>query len=180
MNYLYVDNSNIAIEAMHMSAVAKGLAASITEAQQKDITDRSYKLDFGRLLEFAGGEKSQIGRAVLYGSRPPPNDSVWNAAKRKGFEVVVHDRSLWTGKEKKIDTNVVTDIVTDSFDKMKPATDEITLVAGDADYVPMVESLRKRGFRVDACFWEHASGELRRAVTKFIALNPFLDHLRLK
>jgi hypothetical protein len=34
---------------------------------------------------------ANIGRAVLYGSRPPPNDSLWAATERKGFEVVVHD-----------------------------------------------------------------------------------------
>ncbi len=69
---------------------------------------------------------------MLYGSKPPPNDSLWIAAKRQGFEVVVHELNPYSGREKKVDTNVATDITPDSFELMQPTRDEITLVAGDA------------------------------------------------
>lgn len=178
-NFLYVDNSNVWIEGMHVAAVQNGLAPDIWTAQKYRICDYSWRLDFGRLLYFAGGEREDIGRAVLYGSRPPPNDSLWGAAKRNGFEVIVHERSAWSGKEKKIDTNVATDITADSFELMDPNRDEITLVAGDADYVPTIERLRKRPFRFDVCFWAHASRELREACSTFVPLDPYLNHLRL-
>jgi hypothetical protein len=48
--------------------------------------DYSWKIDFGQLHEFAGG--NDIGRAVLYGSRPPAN------------EVFVQDRNV-VNREKK-------------------------------------------------------------------------------
>lgn len=179
-NFLYVDNSNVWIEGMHVSAVMRGMAPTISYAQENRITDPTYRLDFGRLLQFAGGDRHEIGRAVLFGSRPPANDSLWNVARAKGFEVVVHDRSAWTGKEKKVDTNIVTDIVTDSFTRMKAEGDEITIVTGDSDFVPMVASLRQRKFRVDVCFWDHAARELRDAASTFVSLNQHLDHLRLK
>ncbi|MGH9970519.1 MAG: NYN domain-containing protein [Pyrinomonadaceae bacterium] len=95
-----------------------------------------------------------------------------------GFEVVVHDRNV-ANKEKKVDANIVTDIVADSYELMTPGEDEITLVAGDADYVPMIEKLRARGFTFHVVFWDHASRELKDAASKFISLNPFLEHLKL-
>src|SRR5207247_7017938 len=78
-NFLYVDNSNVWIEGMHVAAVAHGLAPNIFAAQEHKICDYGWKIDFGKLLQFAGGTTPQIGRAVLYGSKPPPNDSLWAA-----------------------------------------------------------------------------------------------------
>ncbi|HSW29065.1 MAG TPA: NYN domain-containing protein [Longimicrobiales bacterium] len=158
-NYLYVDNSNVWIEGMHLSAVSKGLAASLTAAQDQNICDHTWRADFGRLLAFAGGGRGDIRRAVLYGSRPPPNDSLWAAAEREGFEVVVHDRSV-SRREKKVDTNIATDIVGDSFELMTPGEDEFTLVAGDADYVPVVERAGTRGIPFYVVFWAHGAREL--------------------
>jgi uncharacterized LabA/DUF88 family protein len=178
MNYLYVDNSNVWIEGMHVAAVARGLAPDIWTAMDQKITDHTWKIDFGHLYEFAGGQRSQVGRAVLYGSRPPANDSLWEIAKKKGFEVVVHDRNV-RNKEKKIDTGIATDIVADSYELMKSG-DEITLVAGDSDYVPTVERVKKRGLKFTIVFWDHASKELREAASEFISLNQYLDHLNLK
>jgi uncharacterized LabA/DUF88 family protein len=178
-NFLYVDNSNVWIEGMHVSAVAHGIAPDIWSALKHRICDYNWKIDFGKLHEFAGGQASDVGRAVLYGSRPPANDSLWGIAERKGFEVVVHDRNV-ANREKKIDTNIVTDIVADSFELMNPKDDEITLVAGDGDYVPTIERLRKRGFEFHVVFWDHASRELKAAASKFISLNPYLEFLRLK
>jgi uncharacterized LabA/DUF88 family protein len=84
------------------------------------------------------------------------------------------------GKEKEIDTNVATDITADSFELMDPSKDDITLVAGDADYIPTIERLRKRGFKFDICFWDHAAREVREACSNFISLNPHLEYLKLK
>jgi len=178
-NFLYVDNSNVWIEGMHVSAVQSGSVPDIWTALKYKICDYNWKMDFGRLYEFAGGNQSEVGRAVLYGSRPPANDSLWSIAKGKGFEVIVHDRNV-KNKEKKIDTSIAADIIADSYELMKPNADEITLVCGDQDLVPAVEKVRKRGFEVQVVFWEHASRELKEAATKFIPLNEYLDHLRLK
>jgi hypothetical protein len=43
---------------------------------------------------------------LLVGSRPPPNDTVWEMAKRGGFEVITHDRDA-ANKEKAVDTELV-------------------------------------------------------------------------
>jgi uncharacterized LabA/DUF88 family protein len=176
-NFLYVDNSNVWIEGMYVSAVAQGMAPNLAFAHEHKRCDYSWKLDFGKLIQFAGSEKHEIGRAVLYGSRPPQNDSLCAAAKRNGFEVIVHDRN--PSGEKKVDTNIVTDIITDSYERAKAKGDEIALVSGDADFVPTIDALGKRAFHVNVVFWSHASREIRDAATEFTALNTYLDHLKL-
>ncbi len=165
-NYLYVDNSNVWIEGMHVSAVRRGLAPDIFSAQQEKITDPSWRIDFGKLYELAGGEASEVGRAVLFGSKPPPNDSLWAVARRKGFEVIVYERNI-RNREKMVDTSISTELVSDSYERMNASSDEITLVAGDADYVPTVERVRRRGFVFNVIFWTHAARELREVVHSF-------------
>ena len=177
-NLLYVDNSNVWIEGMRVSAVQSGIAPDIVTAMNHNILDYGWKLDFGRLFAFAGGEQADVRRAVLYGSRPPPNDSLWAAAERKGFEVVVHDRNV-KNKEKKIDVHIATDIVADSYEILDVEEDEITLVAGDKDYVPTVDRLRKRAINFEVIFWAHAAQELKQACTRFTPIDPFLEDLRL-
>lgn len=174
-NFCYVDNSNVWIEGMHVAAVESGQAPDIVAACDQRICDNRWRLDFGRLFEFAAG--GDVGRAVLFGSRPPQNDSLWAVAETKGFEVIVHDRNI-SNREKKIDTQMTAEMIEDSFTKMAKG-DTITLVSGDADYVPAIEKLIDRGFRVEGCFWDHASRELKESVSRFISLNPFLGHLNL-
>jgi len=173
-NYLYVDNSNVWIEGMHVSAVATGMAPDIWSAMENKIFDTSWRIDFGRLHEFAGGDTP--AKAMLYGSRPPPNDSLWNVAKNKGFEVVVFDRVAH--REKKIDTQITADIISDLYESMQKG-DEVTLVAGDRDYVPVCEKVIAREVRFDVVFWDQASQELKDACSNFVNLNPRLDYLRL-
>lgn len=175
-NLLYVDNSNVWIEGMHVAAAARGLAPDVWSAVQNKICDYSWKIDFGKLFEFAGGEKTEVKRAALFGSRPPANDSLWAVAKSKGFEPMVYDRNI-AGKEKKIDTDVVATMVEDSFQILEVGTDEITLVAGDADYVPAIEKLKKRNIPVHVAFWNHAARELKEIATKFVNLDSYLEYL---
>lgn len=164
---------------MRVAAVASGAAPDIHTAMKGNILDYGWKLDFGRLLSFAGGEKSEIKRAVLYGSRPPKNDSLWDVARSRGFEVVTHDRNA-QNKEKKIDVNIATDMVADSYEMLNVENDVVTLVSGDKDYVPTIERLRQRGVQVEVVFWEHAATELKDSASRFISLDQYLEHLRLK
>lgn len=175
-NLLYVDNSNVWIEGMHVAAAQNGLAPDVWSAVQNKICDYSWKLDFGKLFQFAGGDTADVKRAALFGSRPPKNDSLWDAAKRNGFEVIVYDRNV-AGHEKKIDTDIVATMIEDSYELFAADEDEMTLVSGDSDYVPAIEKLKKRGIPVHVVFWAHASRELKDAATKFISLDPFLTHL---
>lgn len=161
-----------------MAAVQSGKAKDIWDAHKRKLTEH-WSVDFGRLFEFAGGGKTEVAQAKLYGSRPPPNDSLWLAAERKGFQVTVFDRNLF-GKEKKVDGQIITDMMEDSFTHMDPTKDEITLVSGDADYVPTIQNLMNRGFRFYVVFWSNAAVELRETCTQFVPIDQYLDHLRLR
>ncbi len=175
---IYVDNSNVSIEGMHVSAVKKYAAENVHSAHVHGIYDHDWKIDFGRLLYFAGGEKDDIKKATLFGSGPPNEDSLWAAARRKGFEVVVYERDKH-GREKKIDTAVVATMMADSYEIVNPDSDEMILIAGDSDYVPAIEKIRKRGIRFVVCFWNHAAIDLKNSCDAFIDLDPHVSHLKL-
>lgn len=174
--FVYVDNSNVWIEGQRVSAVAKGLAPDIFTAMSSDVLDRTWRYDFGRLYEIACPEEQKIGRSVLFGSRPPPNDSLWERARSQGFEPIVYDRND-ANRKKKVDVHIATMMTADSFEYMQPDRDMAVLVAGDGDLLPPVELLQTRGISVRCLFWDHASRDLRDAASEFVSLNPHLEFL---
>jgi len=178
LTYTYVDNSNVFIEGRRVSAVKRGLARDIHQAMAYGIQDQSYRIDFGKLHAFvAGNDPAKIARATLFGSRPPPNDSLWKMAQKAGFDTVIVDRNV-RNKEKKVDTGIVAAMVKDAYTRVKKDQDTLSLVAGDGDFVPAVQDLKADGFKVDVVFWGHASGELKDACSKFYNLNSYLELLK--
>jgi len=177
--YVYIDNSNVWIEGKRVAAVEQDLAFDIWDALQNNIQVATWKYDFGKLLELVGGLKNGLQKAVLFGSRPPQNDSLWAAAEHSGFEVVVENRNS-QNQEKKIDTGIAAAMMDDAIYAVmnnKIAETELVLVAGDGDYVPVITRLIARGFKVTVCFWEHASRELKETASEFVPLNPHVNHI---
>jgi hypothetical protein len=170
--FIYVDNSNLWIEGQRVAAVKSNLCPTICE-----VLDNSWKIDFGALYRLTCPPGEDIGRVALFGSRPPPNDSLWKVAEDRGFEVQVFDRNV-ANKEKKVDASITTMMLEDSYEYMKE-DDLIVLVSGDGDFVPPVASLRERGFRVRNMFWAHGSRELRDATEDFFELDRHFGHLSL-
>ena len=178
MDYIYVDNSNLYIEGRRVSAVQTGLANNIIQAMNERILDHGYTISFGKLHQFlTGDDLSQIKRVALFGSRPPPNDSIWRFAEKAGFELHLEDRN-YANKEKRIDTGIVTLMMKDAYRNASPG-DTFVLVAGDGDYIPTIRELISDGFNVEVVFWDHASRDLKESATKFISLDQHLDFLRL-
>lgn len=175
--YIYVDNSNVYIEGQRVCAVAKGMALDIFDAMRNQTLDYSYRLDFGKLYGFlTENDPSGVGRAMLFGSRPPANDTLWNMARAAGFEVVVEDRNV-SNKEKRIDTGIVAAMTRDAYTKVDKQNDTIVLVAGDGDYVPAIRQLVEDGFQVEVAFWNHASRDLKQACLAFVNLDGHLSQL---
>lgn len=178
-DYIYVDNSNMFIEGQRVSAVSKGLAPDIFAAMNGGILDRSYTISFGKLHTLlAGDDLSGISRVALFGSRPPPDDSIWKQAKAAGFELHLEDRNA-ANKEKRIDTGVVTMMVRDAYKTADPKIDRFFLVAGDSDYVPTVSTLTADGYKVIVVFWNHAAKQLKDAATQFISLDNIAAQIQL-
>ncbi len=162
---ILVDNSNVFIEGQKFSARRKGIQRSSIEA--RDPQYPSWRLDFGRLLDFLAQGRHVIA-AILVGSTPPQNDSVWTAAKRDGFDVITHDRG-WDGKEKAVDTEIVargTEII---CDQNHPGV--VVLVSGDRDFIPLVRLAQRRGWAVEMCSFSNAF-----APSGIMALS--VDHVR--
>lgn len=173
--YTYVDNSNLYIEGTRISAVKQGLASNIFDAMNNGIVDRTWQIDYGKLHAFLCGTlKSEIGGARLWGS-PPPSDTFWGMVKSKGFDVETFDKSR-SGREKKVDVAIAHRMTKDAYTIIKKE-DELTLVAGDKDFVPVVEDLTLEGFKVVVMFWGHAAQELKDVSTSFINLDSHFQYL---
>ena len=65
-NLLYVDNSNVWIEGMHLAAARNGHAPDVWSATKNKICDYSWKLDFGKLFRSLGVQ-IRFTRAALFG-----------------------------------------------------------------------------------------------------------------
>lgn len=169
---IIIDNSNVWIEGQKFSARLKGRVK--TGPTEKDICDPSWRIDFGRLLmEVAEGKTIQ--NAILVGSRPPQNDSVWEAAKRSGFQVLVHDRNA-AGKEKAVDTEIVaqgTEIVCTSG---SPAI--LKLLSGDRDFIPLVKIATRWKWETEMWAFKNAfsyHGQMAQSVTRIKPLDSIFD-----
>jgi len=88
----------------------------------------------------------------LFGSRPPAYDRLWKMADRAGFTVDVRDRNS-ANREKQVDTAIAHMMTKDAYTVVDIEQDTMTLVAGDGDYVPIVEDLVKGGCTFDVVFW---------------------------
>lgn len=113
---------------------------------------------------------------ILYGSRPPAEDSVWNRIRDDGFDVKVFDRNI-RNKEKGVDMEMGMDVAQLLY--TIPASKTIIIAAGDADYLPAIERAKGKGWQVEVWFWSNAAVELQKAASRFVALDPHLEFLRL-
>jgi uncharacterized LabA/DUF88 family protein len=174
----YIDCSNLFIEAQKVSAVARGWAHSLHEVNQQGRSDFSYRLDFHRLMALLRQLEDPV-RAAVFGSIIDGNEGLWSHAQAAGFEVRVVERGV-DGREKRVDTGVVTRICRDAYLLGQPLRNRITLVAGDGDYEPMVRQLVQDGFEVTLLYWSHASRELQAVASRFYPLDAYLEDLALR
>ena len=162
--HLFIDNSNVFIEGQRVARDAFHYDDSLV---------LRFRVNHGGLLDVVRQERS-LKEAVLVGSRPPPNDALWERMKKLGIELRIFDRSIWTGREKRVDaemTNAIRDCLEDN-----PQPGTIALVAGDADYVPTLERCIKKKWSIELFFWAQASSELKRLPgVKFFDLAPFFS-----
>ncbi|MGW4370333.1 NYN domain-containing protein [Nocardia takedensis] len=175
--YVYVDQSGLWIEGKRLQAVRAGLAPDAQLAREHDrIAPWAY--NFGRFYELLCPPDECVGRSIVFGSTPIGDDIIWTKFREADFEVQTFRRNSHN-QEKQVDIALSTLMMEDSFLHMDPdAGDTAVLVAGDADFVPTVKSLRRRDLAVRVVFWSHGiSRELRKAATEVVDLDPHFDHL---
>ncbi|PKK59879.1 hypothetical protein RhiirC2_275236 [Rhizophagus irregularis] len=115
---------------------------------------KHLQIDYGYLLKTILGERSMGSSPVIVGSRPPPDDTLWDEIKKLGYEATVYDRNL-DNKEKRVDMKLGVSMVVQTLFKAK-SPGVLVLVAGDGDYEPALEEILKAGWKVEIRFW--ASG----------------------
>lgn len=170
---IIVDNSNIWIEGMKYSAKLKGMGAS---PDGKEPCDYSWRIDFGKLLNFVA-EGKKIRKAILIGSRPPKSDSLWNAAKKNGFEVKVEDRN-YQNREKAVDTGLVADGVKLIY-TTPPAV--LKILSGDTDFKPLIEHANDADWETEIWAFSSAlsSGTLLSSVDRVVPLDCNISKIQL-
>lgn len=153
----FVDDSNIWIEAQKFAASGNNRMPGLADSDR----DPRLRIDVGRLISEILDGRSQ-GTSFLYGSRPPPNDSVWNVFKKCQFETKIFDRS--NGKEKEVDTAMSADMsskatelsVMARFDpeaRQKKAETAFIAITGDRDMIPPIKTILDYGIRVELWAW---------------------------
>ncbi len=156
--HVFVDDSNLWIEGQKYAA---------RKLQLKDVDkDPRYRVDLGKFLDLVVGERT-VADAFLYGSKPPPNDSVWKAAKERNFNVEVFTRAQGEpyGREKEVDMAMAVEITTHACqcDEAEKANTVFIIVTGDRDFTPPVKRTLKFGIPVELWAWRTGmSIEFRR------------------
>ena len=147
--YAFVDNSNVLIEGRRFAQMKRRGRSKLSH-----FTDDRYSIDWGKFL-YIVKEQDSRGLAdipVLYGSRPPNEDSVWNRIRDDGFDVKLFDRNI-RNKEKGVDMEMGMDIAKLIYGDITPGI--IVIAAGDADYVPAVQRAKDAGWPVEVWFWSN-------------------------
>lgn len=153
--WIFVDDSNIWIEAKKLQSKMKDF---------KTCEDHRVRIDMGKLADVIADGRP-VKQGVLYGSEPPPIDTVWNKIREKGFRVDAQPRSKITGKEKQIDTKLVAEVTSTAIKTPNHERTTIVVVTGDADVIPALkEVLKEDRWKVEVYMWEQA---VARQLKKF-------------
>lgn len=130
------------------------------------------KMDYGRLLHELTQDRHLI-RAVAYVlQRPDVNQSGFlEALTRLGYEVKVKDLKARPDADGRTAVKGSWDVgLTIDALNIAPRLDTVILVAGDSDYVPLVEALKSLGCRVEIAGFNRATApELTKAADHFIS-----------
>ena len=144
--WVFLDNSNLWIETKK----CYGLRLKNKFYQE----DPRVRIDPGKLVQVLLGSR-YVEEAILYGSEPPAVAAYWEQAKKKNWIVKKFEKSFYSGKEKLVDTAMVSDITAKvAFSQLRQTVggikyedghNVIVLVSGDGDMKPAVEQVIEQG-----------------------------------
>lgn len=143
----FVDDSNIWVEAQKFAASGNRYMPKLEDSD----VDPRLRIDIGNLVDTLRKKRKQ-GHSYLYGSRPPPNDSVWDAFREKfKFKTKIYNRNS-KNKEKEVDNSLATDLVYEATEiriraeydpvlKQKKDSTIFIVITGDRDMLPPVRKV---------------------------------------
>ncbi|CAI2181462.1 6461_t:CDS:2 [Funneliformis geosporum] len=160
--HVFVDNSNIWIEGKYAVGELERLGSF-------DYDRNSYyfgqlRIDYGRLLTTVQRERELGSSPVIVGSRPPPNDSLWERIRQQGYEVSLNNR------EKKVDATLVCSMY-EVISKEDPGV--LVLIAGDRDYEPVITQALNKKWIVETWFWNSGMSMELISKTNFNSLGNY-------
>ena len=129
------------------------------------------KVNFGAVLkEAVAGRKLVRAVAYVITSEGGEEHGFFEALKKLGIETKTKDLQVFSGGAKKGDWDV--GITVDAI-KMGPRIDALILVAGDGDFVPLVEYLKNTiGIQVEVVsFGKSTSMKLKETADDFLDLS---------
>ena len=162
--FIYVDDSNMWIEAKKLAANKLNL---------KCVEDPRLRLDIGKVTDVIANNR-KVAWGILYGSEPPPIDSVWQKIRERGWKVITTQRSSFTGKEKQLDHQMVADItalVSGCIVKGK-----IVMVSGDADMIPAISKSLQMKWSTEIWMWGNG---VSNALKQLAEENPGLMSINI-
>lgn len=170
--HLFVDNSNVLIEARRFASMKRR-----GKDRPDPIIDNSYEMDWGKFLYVVKSKGNRLLAQVpiLYGSRPPPDDTIWERIRNEGFDTKIFDRNI-RDKEKGVDMEMGMDVM-ERIMTVTPAT-RLVIAAGDADYLPVIKRAQKRGWAVEVWFWSNAAVDIQTSAAEFNPLDRYLEYFR--
>ena len=125
--------------------------------------DHRVRIDVGRLTDVVAKGR-EVAQGFLYGSEPPPVETVWQKIKERGWAVAQpKKKSVITGKGG-VDVQLVADITELACTTPEEERTTIIIISGDADAMPAIHKVLKyRGWNVEIYMWEDAmSNELKK------------------
>lgn len=145
--YVFVDHSNLWIA---------GQTAQAKKLKDAD-RDSRFRVDLGKFLHLLVKDR-HLSKAFLYGSVPPPNDSIWKAARKRNFKVKTFQRS-GSGREKELDVAMAHDITKNLYHLVYTESKEnviFIIVTGDRDLKPPILDTLDNGIPVELWSWDDA------------------------
>lgn len=131
------------------------------------------RVNFGNILKDALADRELV-RALAYviSTESGEEKPFFEALEKLGIETKTKDLQIFYGGAKKADWDV--GIAVDAI-RLAPKVDVIIIVAGDGDFVPLVEHLKSLAVQVEVvAFGKSTSGKLREVTDHFFDLceNP--------
>ena len=155
--------SNMWIEAKKRAALKLKL---------KCVEDPRLRLDIGKVTDVVANGRN-VAKGTLYGSEPPPIDSVWQKIRERGWKVITTERSTITNREKQVDHQMVADITALVSDR-SVTKGKIVIVSGDADMIPAINESIKMKWSTEIWMWE---GCISNALKKLTEEKPKFVHI---
>jgi hypothetical protein len=176
---MFVDGENLAIRAKNLAA-ATGTTIPVGRWYKEDVwfwPENENPTEWGSRSTFGGWSRRHLGigaaeRCYYYtctpGDDPAVND-VHDALASLGFSPTVI-RKPKGGKAKGVDITLTKDMLVQAF---LGNYDVAVLVAGDGDFRPVVEEVKRLGKWVIVSFFNEQNGlnpDLRRAADEYVNL----------